>query len=114
MTTAKCSTIVACESMITMCLDVAGKLSIPVERLFQMKLPAMLKLGSDLDSNITTVDDLVALGQTLPPLSPLNWDEGQGRTKVAYLCSTSGTSGRQVRAHLYDKCIEGLCHMLNH
>jgi acyl-CoA synthetase (AMP-forming)/AMP-acid ligase II len=44
------------------------------------------------------VDDLIAEGKSLPPVAPLNWIKGQGKRQVAYLCYSSGTSGRPVCA----------------
>ncbi|CAM1508755.1 Fc.00g056030.m01.CDS01 [Cosmosporella sp. VM-42] len=46
-------------------------------------------------SKISTLDDLIAAGKDLPPLqkTPLSTDEA--RRRVAYYCTTSGTSGFQ-------------------
>ena len=47
-------------------------------------------------SKISTLDDLIAAAKDLPPLqkTPLSADEA--RRRVAYYCTTSGTSGFQV------------------
>lgn len=96
MTSSRCKTIVACQSMMPTCLDAAKELSIPVSRVFQLELPKEYSQDSTPTSGIKTIGSLVDLGAGLPSLEPLKWDEGQGKTQIAYLCSTSGTSGRQV------------------
>lgn len=96
MTAAKCKTIVACQNMMPTCLDAAKGLSIPMDRIFQLELPKGYSQDSSPTPGIKSIGGLVNIGGTLPPLEPLLWNEGQGKTQVAYLCSTSGTSGKQV------------------
>ena len=43
------------------------------------------------------LSQLVAEGSQLGPVENAEWHAGQGREQVAYLCPTSGTSGKQVR-----------------
>ena len=96
MTTAKCKTVVACENTMPACLEAAKELEIPMGRIFQLELPEGYSQDSKPMAGIKTIGSLIELGSGLPPLEALKWDEGQGKTQVAYLCSTSGTSGRQV------------------
>ena len=46
----------------------------------------------------TSLDALVTHGSQLQPLESLGWDEDRGKTQVAYLCATSGTTGTAVSA----------------
>lgn len=96
MTAAKCKTIVACQSMMPTCLNAAKGLSISVDRVFQLELPKGYSQDSTPTPGVKSIGGLVDLGAKLPPLGPLMWDEGQGKKQVAYLCSTSGTSGKQA------------------
>ena len=45
-----------------------------------------------------TVDQLIELGDSLPPLEELRWAKGQGARQTALLCYSSGTSGLPVSA----------------
>ena len=43
-----------------------------------------------------TVDEMIELGASLPPLEELRWEKGQGGKQTAFLCYSSGTSGLPV------------------
>lgn len=101
MATAKCNTIVACANTMPTCLDAAKELEIPMSRVFQFELPEGYLQDSKPADGIKTIGSLIELGSELPPIEALKWDEGQSKTQVAYLCSTSGTSGRQVSRPSY-------------
>ncbi|EKJ70674.1 hypothetical protein FPSE_09184 [Fusarium pseudograminearum CS3096] len=45
--------------------------------------------------NISTLDDLMATGKELPLLEKTSFSEGEASRRVAYYCTTSGTSGFQ-------------------
>ena len=82
-----------CVPLLDTALKAARALSIPDELIFILPMP-----GAEKKAPFTTVDDLVAEGESLPPVAPLNWIKGQGKRQVAYLCYSSGTSGRPVSA----------------
>jgi hypothetical protein len=44
----------------------------------------------------STLDDLMAAGKDLPPFEKTSLSEGEASRRVAYYCTTSGTSGFQV------------------
>lgn len=46
--------------------------------------------------NISTLDYLMATGKELPLLEKTSFSEGEASRRVAYYCTTSGTSGFQV------------------
>ena len=52
----------------------------------------------DPDETQQRLAHLVEEGSKLDDLEDLKWSTGQGREQVAYLCPTSGTSGKQVRS----------------
>lgn len=45
---------------------------------------------------MSTLDDLMAAGKDLPPFEKTSLSEGEASRRVAYYCTTSGTSGFQV------------------
>lgn len=47
-------------------------------------------------SQISTLDDLMAAGKDLPPMQKTSLAAGEASQRVAYYCTTSGTSGFQV------------------
>ena len=82
------------------CLEAANELSIPLSSVYELELPKEYVHSLVRDARIKAIAGLVAQGSSLPPLAPLNWDAGRGKSQVAYLCPTSGTSGRQKLAML--------------
>ncbi|KAF7563749.1 hypothetical protein G7046_g407 [Stylonectria norvegica] len=98
MATARCQTVFTCQSLKGICLEVAKELSIPVKHLYTVDAPDSNTASSDLSVDLKCLDQLVAEGSLLKQLEPLRWEEGQGKTQVAYLCATSGTSGKQKLA----------------
>ncbi|KAH8886696.1 acetyl-CoA synthetase-like protein [Thozetella sp. PMI_491] len=77
-----------CVAVLETALQAAKSAGIPEDRVFLLELPAISNKGS-----FKTVGDLIALGKTLPPLTPLKWAKGQGARQPAFLCYSSGTSG---------------------
>ena len=100
MQSAKCSTLFTCQTLVSTSVGVAAELSIPLNRLFVLPLPeGFLKNAEPID-HLRGLEQLVSEGSRLPPLEPLVWTKGQAKEQVAYLCATSGTSGKQVRLTL--------------
>ncbi|KAK7409181.1 hypothetical protein QQX98_008674 [Neonectria punicea] len=77
-----------CVPLLETALAAAKPVGIKDENIFILPLP-----GFDKKVPFNTLDDLIAEGQNLPDLTPLNWAKGQGARQVAYLCYSSGTSG---------------------
>jgi hypothetical protein len=96
MATARCRTIFSCQGLISTCIDAINELSIPLERVYTLALPENYMHESESIDKFKSLDQLVSEGSLLEPLEPLQWAEGQGKQQVAYLCPTSGTSGKQV------------------
>ncbi|KAH6855930.1 hypothetical protein B0I37DRAFT_366142 [Chaetomium sp. MPI-CAGE-AT-0009] len=98
MKSAKCGAIFTCQSLVSPSVEVATRLSIPQTRIFTLPLPdGFLKNPEPIDG-FKSLEDLVALGVQTQPPEPLMWEKGQAKEQVAYLCATSGTSGKQKLA----------------
>ncbi|KAK4105140.1 acetyl-CoA synthetase-like protein [Parathielavia hyrcaniae] len=95
---AKCSTVFTCQPLLPAALDAATQLSIPQSSIFTVSLPQGLVAGYS--SPFLDTETLITEGASLPPLNPLLWTDGQAKDQVAYLCATSGTSGKQKLAML--------------
>jgi acyl-CoA synthetase (AMP-forming)/AMP-acid ligase II len=78
-------------------LEAAQKAGIPKNRVYLFDLPKEILGGAVPPKEFKTVNQLIKEGSQLPELEPLNWKKGQGKTQVAFLCYSSGTSGLPVR-----------------
>ncbi|XDG05069.1 hypothetical protein ABKA04_004684 [Annulohypoxylon sp. FPYF3050] len=98
---AQCKTIFTCNQLAPICLEVAEKLSIPSERTYVMPLSEEYESqGANLTDKFMSIEQLIDEGSRLDSLEPLKWVKGQSKSQVAFLCPTSGTSGRQKLAML--------------
>ena len=96
----RCKAIFTCQGLETACIEATEKLSIPLNNIYTLPLPKGYVDGSEdseLNATFKSVAWLLEEGQKLEPLEPLVWRKGQAKTQVAFLCPTSGTSGKQVR-----------------
>lgn len=98
MLSARCSTIFTCQPLLTVAVEAATQLSIPQRRMFTLSLPEEFFKTHDAGGSGPFIDTetLITEGSQLEPLEPLLWKDGQAKEQVAYLCATSGTSGKQV------------------
>jgi acyl-CoA synthetase (AMP-forming)/AMP-acid ligase II len=80
-----------CVPLLENALKAADAAGISRDRVFLLAIP-----GVSSDARFNTIDDLVAEGKALAPLSPLKWVKGQGARQAAFLCYSSGTSGLPV------------------
>lgn len=96
MTTARCQVVFTCQGLVTTCLEAADALSLPYSQVYILPLPDDLGQDAQLLSRFKNLEQLVTEGSQLDPLEPLQWEHNQGKSQVAYLCATSGTSGKQV------------------
>lgn len=65
--------------------------------IYLFDLPNEPRQPSEQHETEIRLSQLVAEGSQLDPVEKTEWHAGQGREQVAYLCPTSGTSGKQVR-----------------
>ncbi len=95
---ARCSTIFTCQPLLAVAVEAATQLSVPQRRMFTLSLPEEFFKTRDAGGPGTFIDTetLITEGSQLEPLEPLLWKDGQAKEQVAYLCATSGTSGKQV------------------
>ena len=85
-----------CLPLLKTAQEAAKRSGIPSDRIYLLELPKIFT-GQDNPSGIKTVGDLIREGAKEERLEPLNWEEGDGAKKVAFLCYSSGTSGLPVR-----------------
>ena len=94
---AKCGTIFTGHPLVSSCIQAAAQLSIPLDRIYTLTMPeAFVGVPEPTDHEFKSVDEMITEGSQLQPLEPSIWKSGQGREQIAYLCATSGTSGKQV------------------
>lgn len=74
-------------------LQAADEAKLPRNRIFMLEIP-----GTPSPEGYKTVNQLIAEGSKLPKLEPLNWSQGEGARRAAFLCYSSGTSGLPVSA----------------
>lgn len=102
---ARCAAIFTCRTMLSTSLEAAEQLAIPRSRIYTIRLGDEEGTAQDplpvsaagVSGQFTDLELLVTEGAQLPPLESLAWRPGQGKHQVAFLCATSGTSGKQVR-----------------
>ena len=87
---AKCNIIFTSQPLLPTCLEVDKAISIEV---FLFDLPNEIPDPSKTNQRLA---NLVEEGSILGDLEDVKWSAAQGREQVAYLCPTSGTSGKQV------------------
>ena len=87
---AKCNIIFTSQPLLPTCLEVDQAISIEI---YLFDLPNEIL---DPSETRTRLAHLVEEGSVLGDLEDVKWSPAQGREQVAYLCPTSGTSGKQV------------------
>lgn len=90
---AKC--LFTCLSLLPLALEAASKVGIPDARIYLLETPDLLASRQS-GEGYKTVDDLIKEGQSLPLLEQLQWSQGEGARRTAFLCYSSGTSGLPV------------------
>ena len=71
----------------------AKKCGIPDNRIYMLEVPKELTGGKGTPAGMKTVDDFIREGAKLDRLEPLKLAQGEGATRTAFLCYSSGTSG---------------------
>lgn len=82
-----------CVPLLETAKEAARKSGIPDNRIYILELPEMFTGSKGAPSGMKTVDDLIREGKQLDRLEKLDWKEGDGAKKAAFLCYSSGTSG---------------------
>jgi hypothetical protein len=67
--------------------------------LYKLSMPGGAAEPDQHLSRITTLDDLIAAAKGLPPMQKGSLSVDEATRRVAYYCTTSGTSGFQVKPH---------------
>ncbi|KND92253.1 putative 4-coumarate--CoA ligase 1 [Tolypocladium ophioglossoides CBS 100239] len=82
-----------CVPLLPIALESAEAAGIPRNHVYLLDVPEKILKGATAPTDLKTVDQLVEEGRRLEVLPSLNWSEGQGARQIAFLCSSSGTSG---------------------
>lgn len=88
-----------CQPLLPATAQVAESLGVSHDNVFLLDLPGPPKdevTPTNGFKSLKSVSDLVIEGASLNPIDKLHWERGQGAKQIAYLTSTSGTSGQQV------------------
>jgi ribosome assembly protein SQT1 len=88
---AKC--LFTCLPLLKTALEAARNVGIPNSRIYILELPIEFTGAQEGSSGYKTVNDFIQEGARLPRLAPLDWKQGDGATRTAFLCYSSGTSG---------------------
>lgn len=88
---AKC--LFTCLPLLPTALEACAKAGIPKNRIFILDVPKELTGGKPAPSEFKTVDQLIKEGESQAKLEKLEWQEGEGARRTAFLCYSSGTSG---------------------
>ena len=87
-----------CVPLLPMALESAEAAGIARNHVYLLEVPVKILKGATAPTDLKTVDQLVEEGRKLAILPSLKWAEGQGARQIAFLCSSSGTSGLPVRS----------------
>lgn len=93
---ARCKTIFTCSSLLPVSLQVADDLALAPKNIYILDTPECFATGTQLVSGFKCLQTLIVDGAQLDSLEKLHWTIDQGARQAAYLCATSGTSGKQV------------------
>jgi len=82
-----------CLSLLATALEAAEMTEISRKNFYVLELPTEPSVH---DTSITSVEEMIHKGHSLPPLEPLTFGKGQWTRQTAFLCYSSGTSGQPV------------------
>lgn len=82
-----------CIPLLETAKEAAKKSGIPNNRIYILDLPDAFTGGKGAPSGMKTVDDFIREGKELDRLEKLDWKDGDGAKRAAFLCYSSGTSG---------------------
>ena len=95
---ANCNVMFTCQPLLSTCNKISETRSIAT---YLFDLPNEDSKSLDPSSSSKKLAELAIEGSSLQDLEGVSWSAGQGREQVAFLCPTSGTSGKQVRKNAY-------------
>ncbi|KAK3984773.1 hypothetical protein QBC44DRAFT_353478 [Cladorrhinum sp. PSN332] len=99
METAKCKALFTCQPLLPTAANAASQLSTPLEETYILPVSVHPNDHSSREPcHLRDIEKLILEGSRLDSLPPLSWVEGQAKDQIAFLCSTSGTSGKQKLA----------------
>lgn len=81
-----------CLPLLQTTLEAAKRVGLPKERIYILPMAAAETQGMS-DEGFKTSEDFINTGAKLERLEPLNWSDGEGARRTAFLCYSSGTSG---------------------
>jgi len=87
---AKC--MFTCLTLLETAKEACTAVGIPESRIYILPLPEVATPGLS-GRGFKTVDDFVREGSREPALDQLDWKQGEGARRTAFLCYSSGTSG---------------------
>ena len=85
-----------CLPLLPIAIEAAANCGIPKKHIYLLALPKEATGGLSAQPEFKTVDQLIQDGGKLPQLEKLQWKQGDGARKTAFLCYSSGTSGLPV------------------
>lgn len=100
--------LVTCLPLLSTALRAAEEAGIPKHHIFVCDLPGEAPASRTDNHRLKSTDQLILSGLTAPQLPPLRWSEGQATRQVAFICYSSGTSGRPVSMSRYQSLITKL------
>jgi acyl-CoA synthetase (AMP-forming)/AMP-acid ligase II len=89
----KTKALFTCLPLLPVALESAAAAGIPQSNVYIIDLPEKILKGATVPSKFKTVDKLVAEGSVMEAIPKVEFAPGQGASQVAFLCSSSGTSG---------------------
>lgn len=89
---ARATALCTCGRLLSVALEAAKRVNIPQHRIFLFD-PEPLDYLSMVPDALEPIENMIRFGATLPPIEPQAWSKGEGAKRVAFLCSSSGTSG---------------------
>lgn len=85
-----------CLPLLSLAIEAAANSGIPKNRIYLLALPKEATGGLSSPPEFKTMDQLIQDGKKRPPLEKLQWQNGDGAKRTAFLCYSSGTSGLPV------------------
>lgn len=92
----KVKALFTCVPLLPVALEAAENAGLSRKNVYIIELPDTVMKGAAVPSEFKTVDKLIHEGGVMELIPKVEFSEGQGARQVAFLCSSSGTSGLPV------------------
>ena len=89
----------ASQDLLPLAQEAVQRSSLSELPLYRLSVPGGAAESDQHLSRITTLNDLIAAAKGLPPMQKGSLSGNEATRRVAYYCTTSGTSGFQVKPH---------------